>query len=101
MYNIGDKIQIKSWKNLCQYAEEKGGIVTEESNIIMYAMTMMYCNFTFEMKIFESRKARIVKKIIRNNITSYILDIDNGDWDWQDWMFDNPLEIMLKRFYEN
>lgn len=81
LFSIGDKVRIRDGYWL-------GKLGCSKFNKKM----IEYCN----------KEATIINKyIINNNITIYKLNIDNGFWNWQDFMFRSPVLIELGRIINN
>lgn len=76
-YKVGDKVKIKS---LEWYSKNKNGLghVSHDD---------FYNTFVSSMTAYCGMKANITEV----EGSHYILDVDNGDWWWQDFMFEEPL----------
>ena len=76
-YKVGDKVRIKS---LEWYNERKNGLghVAHDDFYNTFVSSMIaYCGMEANITEVEG--------------SHYILDVDNGDWWWQDFMFEEPL----------
>ena len=76
-YKVGDKVRIKS---LEWYNERKnwlGNVAHDDFYNTFVSSMSSYCGMTANITEVEG--------------SHYILDVDNGDWWWQDFMFEEPL----------
>ena len=76
-YKVGDKVRIKS---LEWYNERKNGLghVAHDDFYNAFELFMIaYCGMEANITEVEG--------------SHYILDVDNGDWWWKDFMFEEPL----------
>lgn len=73
-YKVGDKVKIKSreWFDAQDKDEDDNVCIEGKESFVEYMAE--YCGQTATV-------IRVVKNF-------YVLDIDDGDWCWQDWMFE-------------
>lgn len=71
-YKIGDKVKIRSleWYNA---NKDENGLVSKDSEPFVFGM-IKYCG-----------KEAIIEGI---EYDDYLLDIDNNNWFWEDYMFE-------------
>ena len=77
-YKVGDKVRIKS---LEWYNERKnwlGHVVHDDFYNTFVSSMIAYCGMEANITEVEG--------------SHYILDVDNGDWWWQDFMFEEPIQ---------
>ena len=78
-YKVGDKVRIKSleWYNNSQKSEY-GSVKHDDAGNSFVPLMRPYCGMEANITEVEGRH--------------YILDIDNGNWFWQDFMFEEPIQ---------
>ena len=77
-YKVGHKVRIKS---LEWYNERKnwlGHVVHDDFYNTFVSSMIAYCGMEANITEVEG--------------SHYILDVDNGDWWWQDFMFEEPIQ---------
>ena len=74
-YKVGDKVKIKS---LSWYNKNRN----EYSSVVQN-----WVSFTYPMSEYCGKIATIAS--IESDNEHYIIDIDGGEWDWYDWMFED------------
>jgi len=52
----------------------------------------------FIKDMFKYCRKRAIITELKNNI--YLLDIDDGEWNWEDWMLDYDISIICKEKLE-
>ena len=74
-YKVGDKVRIKSleWYNNSQKSEY-GSVKHDDGGNSFVSLMIPYCGMEANITEVEG--------------SYYILDVDNGDWWWQDFMFE-------------
>ena len=77
-YKVGDKVKIKSLEWYNENKNKLGHVVHNDCNNTFVSSMAAYCGM--EANITEVAGSY------------YILDVDNGDWWWQDFMFEEPIQ---------
>lgn len=78
-YKVGDKVRIKSleWYKNSQ-KNEYGSVRHDDADNSFVSSMTAYCGMKANITEVEG--------------SHYILDVDNGDWWWQDFMFEEPIQ---------
>ena len=76
-YKVGDKVRIKSLEWYSKNKNGLGHVSHYDTNNTFVSSMSSYCGMTANITEVEG--------------SHYILDVDNGDWWWQDFMFEEPL----------
>ena len=78
-YKVGDKVRIKSLEWYKSAKKNKGGHIENSSGVLFNAEMAIYCGCNAE--IIEVRHSSEGQEFFK-------LDIDDGNWSWYNWMFD-------------
>ena len=73
-YKVGDKVRIKSLEWYSKNKNGLGNVSHYDTNNTFVSLMSAYCGMTANITEVEG--------------SHYILDVDNGDWGWQDFMFE-------------
>ena len=73
-YKVGDKVRIKSLEWYNENKNMRGDVEHYDANNSFVSSMSSYCGMTGNIPEVER--------------SYYILDVDNGDWWWQDFMFE-------------
>ena len=73
-YKVGDKVRIKSLEWYSKNKNGLGHVSHYDTNYTFVSSMSSYCGMTANITEVEG--------------SHYILDVDNGDWWWQDFMFE-------------
>lgn len=73
-YKVGDKVKIKSLEWYSKNKNGLGHVSHYDTNNTFVSSMSSYCGMTANITEVEG--------------SHYILDVDNGDWWWQDFMFE-------------
>lgn len=95
MYNIGDKVKIRSkewFKKNCM-------VFDEINKVLMYKFYGYSISLTSEMMNFENQIVTInnIRLILSKPWSTYTIDEDNLQYVWQEWMFESPLNGVIKK----
>jgi len=77
-YKVGDKVRIKSLEWYSKNKNGLGNVSHYDTNNTFVSSMSSYCGMTANITEVEG--------------SHYILDVDNGDWWWQDFMFEEPIQ---------
>jgi hypothetical protein len=91
IYMIGQKVRVKSWKELLQtkgVVEIHTDLITDNNNSFIRDMGH-YCNTYVTIK-------DIIRSIYFLNKEYYKIKEDSGKYTWNSWMFEDSLKRMLE-----
>ena len=77
-YKVGDKVRIKSLEWYNENKSKLGHVVHDDFYNTFVSSMIAYCGMEANITEVEG--------------SHYILDVDNGDWWWQDFMFEEPIQ---------